>query len=360
MPHVGHTTTQAVESSHSAIKKYLISSKADLKSVFGRLTLFWQQQRGTLDIVHAQDTNKISVDLNHNIFSWIRGQVSPFALQLLAKEISALPANNASLTSFCACTIKATHGLLCHHILYQHLTGNAPITVAQIHKHWWLWRPQEQPQGGDEFVKVATKPDVPLDPLQVKGKGRPTGAIATTSSTSNKARGIMSTKRLPSAFEYGLQDELATAKPASTAPAALGSEQKQQTTKPVVKLAIHQPIKQAPKKLTKRAKEVEEAGDVQTQTSTKDCFVAAVTSGLAVATANPEVTSTMLGLQRLEQAGKDDLYEPGTAAPRACNRFFDALDTIDPYVEDGYDEALEAAEAAAREDLEDAAILTGS
>ena len=69
MPHMGHTTTQAVESSHSAIKKHLISSKADLKSVFGRLTLFWQQQRSNLDIVYAQDTNKIRVDLNHNIFS---------------------------------------------------------------------------------------------------------------------------------------------------------------------------------------------------------------------------------------------------------------------------------------------------
>ena len=68
----------------------------------------------------------------------------------------------------------------------------------------------------------------------------------------------------------------------------------------------------------------------------------------------------MLGLQRLEQASNDDVYEPGTAAPRACNRFFDALDTIDPYVEDDYDEALEAAEAVAREDLEGTAILTGS
>ena len=128
----------------------------------------------------------------------------------------------------------------------------------------------------------------------------------------------------------------------------------------MAKLAIHQPIKQAPKKLTKQAKEVKEAGDVQTQTSTKDCFVTAVTSGLAIATANSQVTSTMLGLQRLEQASNDDVYEPGTAAPRACNRFFDALDTIDPYVEDDYDEALEAAEAVAREDLEGTAILTGS
>lgn len=40
VPHMGHTTTSAVESAHSAMKKYLVSSKADLKSVFKRMTLF--------------------------------------------------------------------------------------------------------------------------------------------------------------------------------------------------------------------------------------------------------------------------------------------------------------------------------
>ena len=295
---MGHTTAEAVESTHAAIKKYLISCRADLKSVFGRLTLFWQQQRSNLDIIHSQGTNKVRVDLNSGIFGWIRGQVSPFAFQLLAKEVSALPANNASLTS-CTCTIQATHGLPCRHILYQHFTCNAPLAIEQIHKHWWLWRPQQQQQGDNhdniEDVRVATRPDIPLNPLQLRVKGRPTGAIATAPLSSNRGGGITGTKRPPSAFEYELQDELATAKPASTAPAALSS-------------------KQAPKKLAKQAKEAKEAMDIQTQTRTKNCFVAAVTSGLSTATATSEVTSTMLGLQRLEQAGKDDLYEPGTAA----------------------------------------------
>ena len=373
MPHMGHTTTQAVESSHSAIKKYLISSRADLKSVFGRLTLFWQQQRSSLDIAHAQGTNKVRVDLNSGIFNWIRGQISPFALQLLVKEVSALPANNAPLTSSCACTIQATHGLPCRHILYRHLTSDTPLVIEQIHKHWWLWRPEQQQQDGNNHdIQVAIKPDIPLNPLQVKGKGRPTGAIATAPSASNRGKGVTSTKRLPSAFEYELQDELATATPASTAPAELGSKWKQQGTKSMVKLVTrliskpsikqgeHQLIKQAPKKLAEQAEKVKEALDIRTQPKTKDCSVAAVTSELAITTATPEVTSTMLGLQRLEQAGRSDLYEPGTAAPRACNRFVDALDTVDPYIEDGHDEALEAAEAAAWEDIEDAAILTGS
>ena len=50
---------------------------------------------------------------------------------------------------------------------------------------------------------------------QVKGKGRPVGAIATTSAASRKkGAGVNSTKRLPSAFEYNIEDELTTAVPA--------------------------------------------------------------------------------------------------------------------------------------------------
>lgn len=40
VPHMGHITTSAVESSHSSIKKYLVTSRGDLKSVFERLVLF--------------------------------------------------------------------------------------------------------------------------------------------------------------------------------------------------------------------------------------------------------------------------------------------------------------------------------
>ncbi|KAK4120737.1 hypothetical protein N657DRAFT_674127 [Parathielavia appendiculata] len=87
----------------------------------------------------------------------------------------------------------------------------------------------------------------------------------------------------------------------------------------------------------------------------EDCIVVAMTS-VKGATANSKVTSTKLGLQRLRQVGRDS-YEAGTAAPRASGRFIDGLDALDPDVEDDHDRALAAAEAAAREDQEDAVAL---
>lgn len=212
--------------------------------------------------------------------------------------------------------------------------------MEQIHKHWWLWRPKKEPQqqqsdNGDnevEVVDVMTKPLIPLDPIKVKGKGRPVGAIGMALATSKKkGAGINSTKRLPSAFEYELENELATAVPAvaappSTAPATLGSKQKQVT----------------------KGKKQNQEGHQQRMVS--------MTSKKADTTPNPDVTSTKLSLQRLTQTVTDS-YEPGTAAPRASARFLDALDVINPDVEDEHDAALTVADAAAQEDREEANVL---
>ena len=100
------------------------------------------------------------------------------------------------------------------------LSDGKPVRNLLAVNSRWL---QQQQQDGDnediKVVKVAMKPDIPLNPLRVKGKGRPTGAIATAPSASNKGKGITSIKRLPSAFKYELQDKVATTTPVSIAPA---------------------------------------------------------------------------------------------------------------------------------------------
>lgn len=210
--------------------------------------------------------------------------------------------------------------------------------------------------------------DVPLDPRQVKGKGRPVGAIAITLAASRKkSAGDNSPKRLPSAFEYDIEDELATAVPApkqqqqqqagavstkrsgpaaaspSTAPAALGLGQGRAIKDSSGKEQVQQGLRG-------RRRDAEESAQTKTSVEDRieDCIVVAVTS-VKGATAHSKVPSTKLGLQRLCQVGRDS-YEPGTAAPRASGRLIDGLDALDPDVEDDHDRALAAAEVAARED----------
>lgn len=342
IPHMGHVTTSAVESSHSTIKKYLISSKADLKSVFSRLCLFWKNQRSNLDVDVAQGSNKVRTDLNSVVYNWIRGQISPFALGLLAQEVAALPTGNVPLLdSTCTCSLPTTHGLPCRHSLHKHITDDKPLELKQIHLHWWLYRATTS----KEYDQVAGSVfDIPLNPLKVKGKGRPVGAIASR----KKGEGINSTKRELSCFEYELRDELATAIPStppSTAPPAL------QGTKETGAFTHRNRMA---KRACKPSLEPElPAPRSQATQAMQDCTVVAVTS-------NPDpLTSTQLGLQRLQVAGEDS-YEAGTAPPRVHQRVIDGLETVDAKVEDLHDallKELEVEERASGEDNDDPAAI---
>lgn len=177
-------------------------------------------------------------------------------------------------------------------------------------------------------------PDIPLNPLVVKGKGRPFGAIAT-----KKGEGIKSTKRLPSAFEHELKDELATAIPSSTAPPVLqGSSKSKARGRPRKQPQQPQPQPQ------------------QQETQEADCIVVASTSGERTSTPAEEVTTTSLGLQWLSQAG-EDTFEPGTIRPRGHQRIIDGLEIVNSDVEDVHDALLRDLEAEGLALTEDDLVL---
>jgi len=257
----------------------------------------------------------------------------------LAKEITALPAKNAPLhESTCTCSLLATHGLPCRHTLYKHLTGAGPLELKQIHKHWWNYRPDTLEE---ENLAISSVPDIPLNPPTVNGKGRPVGAIA----TKKKGDGVNSTKRLPSAFEYELEDELAMAIPPSTAPPVMqgAGKGKGKDKGTAGKKPRGRPRKQA----------IEQP---QQHTQEGDTITVAVTSEEQGNAAISDITTTQLGLQRLEESG-EDRYEPGTARPRAHQRIIDGLEAVNPEVEDIHDALLRDLEAEEREDAEDNGIL---
>ncbi|KAK4233149.1 hypothetical protein C8A03DRAFT_48217 [Achaetomium macrosporum] len=112
-------------------------------------------------------------------------------------------------------------------------------------------------------------------------------------------------------------------------------------------LSAGRPRKQKPKQLQPQARQ---------QTQEADCIVVAVVSEKDAATAIPRATTTKLGLLRLQEA-QADTYEPGTAMPRAYQRNIDALDVVDPEVEDTYDARLADGETEARVAREDAAAV---
>ena len=70
----------------------------------------------------------------------------------------------------------------------------------------------------------------------------------------------------------------------------------------------------------------------------------------------PEVTTTELGLGRIDLTGQDT-YEPGTAAPRAHQQVIAGLETVDPEVEDLHDALLADLAAEEAAELEDIRVL---
>ncbi|KAK4233044.1 hypothetical protein C8A03DRAFT_48282 [Achaetomium macrosporum] len=220
---------------------------------------------------------------------------------------SAVESSHSSINKYLV-TSRATHGLPCRHILYKHLTGDSPVELKQIHKHWWNYRPVAN---AEEHQVVYAVPNIPLAPVKVNEKGRPTGAIALAPASNKKGEGITASK---------------------------GKGKSQGKGK-----SRGRPRKQQSQQLQPQARQ---------QTQEADCIVVAVVA-----------TTTKLGLLRLQEAQEDtcciwsDRDKPGTAMPRAYQRNIDALDVVDPEVEDTYDALLADGETQARVAREDAAAL---
>jgi hypothetical protein len=92
-------------------------------------------------------------------------------------------------------------GLPCYHTLYQRKLSTGVVHLEDIHAHWHYSRPEPG---------TLSTPALPvLNPLVVKGKGRPRGALGTRVAPT-------STRREPSAFEL----------PSSSTPPALALQER--------------------------------------------------------------------------------------------------------------------------------------
>ena len=93
-------------------------------------------------------------------------------------------------------------GLPCSHIIYKRKQASSVIRLEDIYPHWYYDHTISNQDLDQNQV---------LEPLVIRGKGRPKGALG---GVSHKSKGVHDTRRLPSAFEL----------PSSSAPAAIETQ----------------------------------------------------------------------------------------------------------------------------------------
>ena len=135
--------------------------------------------------------------MNVPLFAAVLKQVHSCALERILKELKKLPDKKPPPSSY-TCLIQQSIGLPCYHTLYERKLSTGVVHLKDIHAHWHYSRPEPG---------TLSIPDLPiLNPLVVKGKGRPRGALGTRVAPTN-------TRRDPSSFEL----------PSSSVPPALAS-----------------------------------------------------------------------------------------------------------------------------------------
>ena len=235
----GHRTTSAVESSHASIKAYITSSTGDLKNVFQKLSLYWYNQKATLDLVQAQGLLKRNTTIRNPLFANLLddGNITPACIFLLEKELRRVPqTQDPPLEIHCTCSIKYSHGLPCWHQLWIRQHKAEPLKVADIHAYWYWDRFRLL---RDDNRRRSQSPV--RDPAKIHGKGRPIGA-----ENYRRRYGPTSTRRDPSAFEI--------AEPPSTAPVLLPSRSRVLVPSP-------SPIRQPLGSMSTGLRRIEEIGD---------------------------------------------------------------------------------------------------
>ena len=215
--HFGHQTTSVVEGLHATFKRSLWSRTGDLTFVFQALDSFWKVQKSNIQILQSIRMNKISTATLQPLYSGVRNHISFVALQLMLQEHQTLKKDlSKAPKGICPCPLAITHGIPCRHRLWQGLKYNNPLATDDFDPYW-LW----QSLGIQETKADMSGNLLPFEPLIVRTKGRPKGALGLERPTS-----IQDRQRDPSLFEIvqGIEaQEAMAAPPPSTAPAVLSS-----------------------------------------------------------------------------------------------------------------------------------------
>ena len=195
------TVTSTIEGCHATLKSYLQRGHGDLMGVFLKLKLFWTVQHTAIETTTAQQKLRLKHSTNIPLFAAIMQNVHGYILQKILQEYTKLPTKGPP-NLVCLYTVQTSIGIPCYYTIWERKQASGVIQLGDIHHHWYYSRPNPS---------TLPTPAIPLplpllNPLVVKGKGCPRGALGGVSRVP-----ISSTRQDPLLFEI----------PSSSAPAIL-------------------------------------------------------------------------------------------------------------------------------------------
>ena len=201
---------------------------------------------------------------------------------LILKERSKLPLKLADSLPPCNCTIRQSIGIPCFHTIRQRQNSPGVLLITDVDPHWYYDRTVPLPMSNTESKRFL------LEPLNIKGKGRPRGVLGRCKKLHRRGEGESSTRREPSLFEHK-----AVCLPSRTGP--------------IYPENMNPPLKR--QRLMTKAMAEAQASIVSPSSAPRDQIQLSVST----------YSTSALGLMR--GAGTDkDLYDPGTERQRAFMR----------------------------------------
>jgi hypothetical protein len=198
-PHFGNKTTSRLEGLHAIMKQYIRVSTADLKGVFEKLQLFWDNQYRDLNQRLADQRNRRVHASSNEIFDQVRDIIHDKAIVLIWNEVSKLPENGPP-TSTCSGYTGRVLGLPCQHSLWGKISSSEAIQPSEVHPFWHISRETADTNPDWVALGVIREPGIARvsgRPKETSRRGRHRGGgRGGASGTSNTINLLCTTKYL--------------------------------------------------------------------------------------------------------------------------------------------------------------------
>ncbi|KAJ5814464.1 uncharacterized protein N7503_001214 [Penicillium pulvis] len=168
--HLGQTSTSRYEGAHWLLKQDLTTSINDLLIVFINFARVINRQYHMNKLAIQNGRIRIPVSVRP-LYRLLMTYISKKAIENVTKELEKyLPeaADKPVISAIYVCNSKDTAGTPYIHIIKQHLDESRGLKLNLFHQQWHLHKLSEAPLIAPELYI--------LDPLPVRGKGRPRGA----------------------------------------------------------------------------------------------------------------------------------------------------------------------------------------